>query len=87
MLECIFEKAHASHTRDTPGSDDLDVGLEAVERKLETNLVVALARAAMRDEVTSLLFRDAHHATSDDWARKRSTEEVHVLARSQYSRT
>ena len=38
------------HTRDAPWSDDLDVGLEAVEGKLEADLVVTPARASVRDE-------------------------------------
>lgn len=35
------------HTGETPGCDDLDVGLEAVEGKFEADLVITLARAAV----------------------------------------
>ena len=36
-------------TRNAPRGDDLDVGLQAIEGELETDLVVALAGAAVRD--------------------------------------
>lgn len=37
-------------TRKTPGSNDFDIGLEAVEGELKPNLVIALAGASMRNE-------------------------------------
>jgi hypothetical protein len=38
----------------TPGGNDLDVGLEGVEGKLEANLVVTLAGAAVGDSEAAL---------------------------------
>ena len=67
------------HTRDAPWRDDLDVGLEAVEGKLETNLVVTLACAPVRDVVAAFPVRDRHHTARNDRSRKRSTEEVDIL--------
>ena len=36
-----------AHTRDPPGRDNLDVRLEAVKCKLETDLIVPFASASM----------------------------------------
>ena len=40
-------KTGSRHTRDPPRSNHFDVRLKAIEGKLETNLVVALAGATM----------------------------------------
>lgn len=49
---CRFMKQREDYGRtwNSPRSDDFDVGLEAVESKLETDLVVTLTGAAMRDK-------------------------------------
>jgi hypothetical protein len=41
----------------TPRSNDLDVGLEGVEGKLEANLVVTLASAAVGDSEAALALK------------------------------
>jgi hypothetical protein len=46
-------KARSRQTRNPPRSDNFDVRLKAIEGKFETNLIVALARATMRDETTT----------------------------------
>lgn len=64
---------------DPPGSDDLDVGLQAVEGKLESDLIVTLSSATMGDEVATFLLSNLNHATGDDRAGQRSSEKVDVL--------
>lgn len=62
-----------------PGRNDLDAGLECVESKLEADLVVALASAAVGDEVTALLLGNPDLSAGDDWAGQRCAEEVAAL--------
>ena len=66
-------------TRDTPWGNNLDVGLQAVEGKLETNLVVALARAAVGDKLAAFLLGDADLGSRDDGAGERGAEQVAAL--------
>lgn len=62
-----------------PGRDDLDSGLESVERKLEADLVVTLAGAAVRDEVAAFLLGNSDLCAGDDWAGQRCAEKVATL--------
>lgn len=55
-------------TRDTPWRNDLDVWLKAVECKLETDLVVTLASAAVGDELAALPLSSLDHTASNDRA-------------------
>lgn len=55
----------------SPRSDDLDGGLESVKGQLETNLVVALAGAAVRDGKAALLLRNLDLSTGNDGTGKR----------------
>lgn len=55
----------------TPWGNDLNVGLESVECKLETDLVVTLAGATVRDGETSLLLGDGDLRAGNDGAGER----------------
>lgn len=68
-----------AHTRNAPRGDYLDVWVEAVECQLETDLVVALARATVRHILTLHLGRRLNHATGNDWAGQRRAEQVDIL--------
>lgn len=63
----------------SPWSDDLDGGLEGVEGEFETDLVVALAGATVRDGKAAFLLGDCNLGTGDDWAGEGGTEKVDVL--------
>lgn len=54
--------------RVTPRGNDLNIGLEGVERKLKANLVVTLTSAAVGDGDTSLALGDGDHRTGNDGA-------------------
>ena len=43
-------KSQNLQTGNPPRSNNFNVGLKAIKRKFETNLIVALARATVRDE-------------------------------------
>lgn len=62
-----------------PGRDDLDGRLDCVEGELEADLVVALAGAAVGDEVAALLLGNADLRAGDDGAGQRGAEEVAAL--------
>ena len=49
----------------TPGSDDLHIGSKALDGQLKTDLVIALAGAAVADRVSAFLKRDVYQALSD----------------------
>jgi hypothetical protein len=72
-LELIVED------RVAPWCDDGDGRLKGVECKLESDLVVTLAGAAVGNSEASLLLRDRDLGTSDDRASERGTEKVDVL--------
>jgi hypothetical protein len=59
-----------------PRCNDLDIRLQRVETQLETDLVVALARATMRYKVAVLLLGNADLGAGNDGAGKRGAEEV-----------
>ena len=63
----------------TPRRDDLHVGRERLDRQLETDLIVALARAAVADRVRTLFERDLDDLLGDDGARKAGAEQVLAL--------
>ena len=55
LLGSIFQQGSTAREavvefRESPRRDDFDAGLESIERKFETDLVIALASAAVRDE-------------------------------------
>ena len=72
-LEAVVED------RVTPWGNDLDGRLESVERKLETNLVITLASAAVRDSEAAFLLSDLNLCASDDRTGERSAEKVDIL--------
>ena len=51
-----------------PGGEDLYTWIDSEEGELEAHLVVALAGAAMRDEVAGLLLGNAHLGSCNDLA-------------------
>jgi hypothetical protein len=53
---------------ETPWCNDLDGGLEGVECKLETNLIISLASAAVRDSNASLLLCNFDLGAGNDGA-------------------
>ena len=63
----------------TPRCDDLDGWLEGVECEFETDLVVALACAAVGDGEAAFLLGYGDLGASDDWAGEGGSEEVDVL--------
>lgn len=66
-------------TRVPPRRNHLDARLEAVKGELESDLVVTLAGASVRDIVASLALGDLDHATGDDGAGERSAKQVDAL--------
>lgn len=62
-----------------PWCKNLDCGLESVECEFETDLIVALASAAVGDSEAAFLLGDGNLGTSDDWTSEGGTEEVNVL--------
>lgn len=65
--------------RVTPRSDDLNVRVNGVVCKLETDLVVALASAAVGNELAALSLDSLHHTTGDDGTSQASSQEVLVF--------
>ena len=61
------------------GRQDLEAGVERVDARLEADLVVALARAAVRDVGGAGLVRDLDELLDDHRARQRREERVGVL--------
>jgi hypothetical protein len=64
-----------------PWRDDLNGRLEGVESELEADLVVALASAAVGDELAAFLLCDADLCASNDWASQAGSEEVSAFVR------
>src|SRR5690606_19288480 len=60
----------------TPRCDDLEVRRERGIRQLEAHLVVALARAPVRERVSTRLQRDLRLAACDDRTRHGRAEQV-----------
>ena len=65
----------------SPRCDDLDRGLERIESQLKADLIIALAGAAVRDELAAFFLCDLDLGASDDRASKRCAEEVDILVR------
>ena len=63
----------------TPRSDDLHIRSESLDRKLKTNLVVALAGAAVTDGVRALFFGDLNKTFCDNRTGKARTEHVFFI--------
>lgn len=61
-----------------PWGNDLDAGLNGEESEFEADLIVALACAAVADEVAVLALGGPHLATSNHWAGETGSEEVAV---------
>lgn len=62
-----------------PGRNDLDGRLDGVESELEADLVIALARAAVGDEVAAFLLGDADLRAGNDWTSQAGSEQVATL--------
>jgi hypothetical protein len=65
--------------RQSPWCNDLDLGLQSIECKLETDLVVALSGATVTNSEAALLLCNGNLGSGDDWASQRGTQEVDVL--------
>ena len=63
----------------TPRSDQRDVRCECLDRQLEADLVVALARSAMSDGVSALFLGNLDELLGDDRTCERRAEQVLVL--------
>lgn len=72
-LEALVELGHP------PWSNNLNVGLQGIVAKLETDLVVTLASAAVRDGKAALLLGNGNLTASNDGTGERGTKEVDVL--------
>ena len=64
---------------DTPGGDDLHVGVEGLDGQLEANLVIALAGAAVADSRAVFSMGDLHQALGDQGTGKGGTQQVLAL--------
>jgi hypothetical protein len=64
-----------------PRRNDLDGRLESVECKLEADLIVALAGAAVGNKVTALLLGNSDLCASDDWTSQTGAQKVATLVR------
>ncbi len=72
-----FEQMCAALERPVaPGRDDLDVGVQRIGRKLETDLVVALAGRAMRDGIGTGLGGNLDQVLGNQRAGNRRAEQV-----------
>ena len=64
-----------------PGSDDGHIGRKRLYRQFETNLIVALARAAVADGVRALRLGYLHDALGDDGTRKGRPQHIFLILR------
>ena len=64
---------------ETPRSDNVHLRCECMDRQLETNLIVALAGAAVADRVCAFLESNIYDALCDDRAREGSAEQVLLI--------
>lgn len=71
-----------NRTWNSPRGNNLDIRLQAIECELEANLVVALASAAMGDELALLTGSNFDHTSSNDWPGKGGSEKVDTLINS-----
>ncbi len=69
-----------------PGRDDLHIRRKVLHRQLKADLVVALARAAVRDGVRALLERDLRQALCDAGPRVARTEQIALVLRARLQR-
>ncbi len=77
MLFSKFEQMRAALERPVaPWGDDFDVRVQRIGRKLEANLVVALAGRAVRDGVGAGLFGDFDQVLGDQRAGNRGAEQI-----------
>ncbi|MPN04144.1 hypothetical protein SDC9_151380 [bioreactor metagenome] len=64
----------------SPGRDDGHIRRKALNGKLETHLIVALAGAAVADGVGMFFFGDLHQPFADDGAGKRGAQQILLIA-------
>ena len=62
-----------------PWGDDREVRRESLDRQLETHLIVALARRAVRDGVRALRFRNLNETLGNQGTRERRAQKVLAL--------
>jgi len=62
-----------------PGSDDLQIRRQGFGGQLETDLIVALTGAAMRDGVGAEFFGKLHLALREKRARERCAEKIFMF--------
>ena len=79
MLRRVLDLVVAVHAPFTDGCDDLEVRRERCGRDVEPHLVVALARAAVRDRGRTLAPGDLDHHGGDQRAAQRGRERVLLL--------
>lgn len=65
--------------RHSPWCNNLDLGLQSIECKFETHLVVSLSSAAVAYRKAALLLGHSDLRSGNDWASQRGTQEVDVL--------
>lgn len=63
----------------SPWCNDLDLWLQSIECKLETNLIVTLSGATVADCEAALLLCNGNLGSGNNWACERGTEKVDVL--------
>ena len=61
---------------ETPRSDDVHLRCKCMNSQLETNLIVALAGAAVADRVSAFLQRDINNTLCDDRTSERGAQQV-----------
>ena len=64
---------------DSPGSDNLHLGSECLDSKLETNLIVALTCAAVADSICAFSLCNLNNSLCDNGTCKGCAEEVILL--------
>ena len=64
---------------ETPRSQNLHLRCESLDSQLETNLIVALAGAAMHDGVRAFLLSDLNKTASDDRTSEGGTQQVALV--------
>ena len=73
VLDLLFT---AVQLPETPRSDDVHLRCKCVDGQLETNLIVALAGAAVADSIRALLEGNINDALCNDRAGERGTQQV-----------
>lgn len=84
LLSSISEKSRAAgetveELGKTPRCNAFDIGLQSVEGKLKSNLVITLSSAAMSDGKAAFLLSNLDLSTSDNGTGERSSQEINVF--------